>query len=262
LAQSLRRSSKLGAISGDIIGSRFVGCAGPARDFLLFHPACCFTDDTVCTLAVAHALLGERDFAASLRAFVRRHPARGYGGMFLDWALSNDAPAYGSWGNGAPMRVAAVGWRARDEAEALQLAAAQAAVSHDHPDAVAASQAVALAILLGRSGHSRAAVRQRLIEDFAFDLAPERALARGGFDISAAGTVPPAMAAVLEAETWEDAVRTTVCLGGDTDTLACIAGAVAEVIHGLPRDVADSARAYLTDDLRAVLERFEAAVRA
>jgi ADP-ribosyl-[dinitrogen reductase] hydrolase len=252
----------LGAIAGDIIGSRFEGYAGPARNFPLFHPACCFTDDTVCTLAVAHALLGERDFAASLRAFVRRHPARGYGGMFLDWALSNDAPAYGSWGNGAPMRVAAVGWLARDEAEALQLAAAQAAVSHDHPDAVAASQAVALAILLGRSGHSRAAVRQRLIEDFAFDLAPERALARGGFDISAAGTVPPAMAAVLEAETWEDAVRTTVCLGGDTDTLACIAGAVAEVIHGLPRDVADSARAYLTDDLRAVLERFEAAVRA
>ena len=132
---------------------------GPPRDFSLFHPACCFTDDSVCTLAVADALLGERDFAASLRAFVRRHPGRGYGGMFLDWALSDDAPAYGSWGNGAPMRVAAVGWLARDEAEALELAAAQAAVSHDHPDAIAAAQAVALAILLARSGLSRAAVR-------------------------------------------------------------------------------------------------------
>jgi len=160
------------------------------------------------------------------------------------------------------MRVAAVGWLARDEAEALELAAAQAAVSHDHPDAIAAAQAVALAILLARSGLSRAAVRRRLIQDFAYDLAPERALARGGFDISAAGTVPPAITAVLQAEAWEDAVRTTVCLGGDTDTLACIAGAVAEVIHGLPRDIADSARAYLTDDLRVVLERFETAVRA
>jgi ADP-ribosyl-[dinitrogen reductase] hydrolase len=144
--------------------------------------------DSVCTLAVADALLGERDFAASLRAFVRRHPARGYGGMFLDWALTDDAPAYGSWGNGAPMRVAAVGWLARDEAEALELAAAQAAVSHDHPDAIAAAQAVALAILLAHSGLPRAAVCQRLNEDFAYDLAPERALARGGFDISAAGT--------------------------------------------------------------------------
>jgi ADP-ribosyl-[dinitrogen reductase] hydrolase len=170
----------LGAIAGDIIGSRFEGYAGPPRDFPLFHPACCFTDDSVCTLAVADALLGERDFAASLRAFVRRHPARGYGGMFLDWALTDDAPAYGSWGNGAPMRVAAVGWLARDEAEALELAAAQAAVSHDHPDAIAAAQAVALAILLAHSGLPRAAVRQRLIEDFAYDLAPERALARGG----------------------------------------------------------------------------------
>ena len=139
---------------------------------------------------------------------------------------------------------------------------AQAAVSHDHPDAIAAAQAVALAILLARSGLSRAAVRQRLIEDFAYDLAPGRSFARSGFDISAAGTVPPAITAVLEAEAWEDAVRTAVCLGGDTDTLACIAGAVAEAIHGLPRDIADSARAYLTDDLRLVLNRFEAAVRA
>jgi len=252
----------LGAIAGDIIGSRFEGFAGPPHDFLLFHPTCCFTDDTVCTLAVADALLGQRDFAASLRAFVRRYPGRGYGGMFLEWALTDGAPAYGSWGNGAPMRVAAVGWLARDEAEALELAAAQAAVSHDHPDAIAAAQAVALAILLGRSGLSRVAIRQRLIKDFAYDLAPERALARGGFDISAAGTVPPAITAALEAEAWEDAVRTVVCLGGDTDTLACTAGALAEVIHGLPRDIADSARAYLTDDLRAVLERFEASVRA
>jgi ADP-ribosyl-[dinitrogen reductase] hydrolase len=262
LAQSLRRSCMLGAIAGDIIGSRFEGHAGPPRDFPLFHSACCFTDDSVCTLAVADALLGERDFAGSLRAFVRRHPARGYGGMFLHWALSDDAPAYGSWGNGAPMRVAAVGWLARDEAEALELAAAQAAVSHDHPDAIAAAQAVALAILLVRSGLPPATLRQRLAENFGYDLAPERALVRGGFDISAAGTVPPALSAVLEAEDWEGAVRLAVCCGGDTDTLACITGAVAEALHGLPRDIAQCARGYLTDDLRMVLERFESAVRA
>jgi ADP-ribosylglycohydrolase len=251
----------LGAIAGDIVGSRFEGQRGPPRDFVLFHPACFFTDDTVCTLAVADALLGERDFAASLRALVRRHPARGYGGMFLDWAFTDDAPAYGSWGNGAPMRVAAVGWLARDEAEALELAAAQAAVTHDHPDAIAAAQAVALAILLARSGLPPAALRRRLIEDFGYDLAPETALARDGFDISAVGTAPPAITAALEAEDWEGAVRTTVCLGGDTDTLACIAGAVAEAIHGLRREIADSARAYLTEDLRIILERFGSAVR-
>jgi len=248
----------LGAIAGDIIGSRFEGQPGPARDFQLFHPACRFTDDSVCTVAVADALLGDRDFAASLRAFVRRHPGRGYGGMFLAWALADDAPAYGSWGNGAPMRTAAVGWLARDEAEALELAAAQAAVSHDHPDAVTAAQAVALAILLARAGQPPEALRRRL-RDFGYDLAPERALAQGGFDISAAGTAPPALAAALAADDWEGAVRTAVCLGGDTDTLACITGALAEALHGLPPAVAAAARAYLTADLRAVLDRFEAA---
>ena len=250
----------LGAIAGDIIGSRFEGDPGPPPDFTLFHPACRFTDDSVCTLAVADALLGDRDFAASLRRFVRRHPGRGYGGMFLDWALSEKAPAYGSWGNGAPMRVAAVGWLARDEGEALELAAAQASVSHNHPDAVVAAQAVALMILLARSGLPPAALRRRLALDFGYELAPDKALARGGFDVSAAGTVPPALAAALAADGWEDAVRTTVCLGGDTDTLACIAGAVAEAVHGLPREIAEAARDHLSDDLQAVLQRFETAV--
>ena len=95
----------VGAIAGDIIRSRFEGEVGPPRDFALFHPDCRFTDDTVCTVAVADALMGSRDFATTIRAFVRRHPDLGYGGMFLDWALTDDAPAYGSWGNGAPMRM-------------------------------------------------------------------------------------------------------------------------------------------------------------
>jgi ADP-ribosyl-[dinitrogen reductase] hydrolase len=251
----------LGAIAGDIIGSRFEGHPGPPADFELFHAHCRFTDDTVCTLAVADALLGARDFARTLRAFVRRHPDRGYGGMFLNWAFRDDAPAYGSWGNGAPMRASAVGWLAADEPEAMDLAAAQAAVSHDHPDAVAAAQAVALAILLLRQGVPPRRVRQRLADDFGYDLTPERALRSGGFDVSSAGTMPPALAATFEASDWESAVRTAVCLGGDTDTLACIAGAVAEAIHGVPADVAAQARALLTPDLHDVLARAEAAIR-
>ena len=140
------------------------------------------------------------------------------------------------------------------------LAAAQAAVSHNHPDAIGAAQAVALAIFLARSGAPRAQLRQRLVEEFGYDLAPERVLDAGGFDVSAAGTVPPALTAALEADEWEDAVRTAVCLGGDTDTLACIAGALAEAIHGLPPTIAKIARDYLTEDLRAVLTKFEAAI--
>lgn len=184
----------LGAIAGDIIASRFEGHPGPPPDFELFHPNCRFTDDTVCTVAVANAFLGDRDFAASLRSFVRRHPHRGYGALFIDWAFSDDALAYGSWGNGAPMRAAAVGWLASTETEVLDLAAAQAAVSHDHPDAIAAAQAVALSIFLLQKNVAPRAVRERLIGEFRYDLSPERALSRGGFDVSAAGTVPPAFA--------------------------------------------------------------------
>ena len=249
----------LGAIAGDIIGSRFEGHPAPPEGFDLFHDHCRFTDDTVCTLAVAEALMSGHDFAEMLRSFVRRYPRAGYGGMFLQWAASDDAPAYGSWGNGAPMRVASIGWWAKTEAEALDLAAAQAAVSHDHPDAIKAAQAVALAILLLRQGNAPAVVQDTLTQRFNYDLRPETALRGGGFDISAAGTVLPALAAAFASSDWEEAVRTVVCLGGDTDTLGCITGAVAEAIHGLPSAIAAKARDSLTDDLREVLDRFQRA---
>lgn len=247
----------IGAIAGDIAGSRFEGHPAPPAGFELLHPHCRFTDDTVCSLAVAEAIMKGADFAATLRAFVRRYPDAGYGGMFIDWAFADNAPAYGSWGNGAPMRVAAVGWLAATEAETDELAAAQSAVSHDHPEAIKAAQAVARTIFAFRQGKSIGDLRVWLTETYGYDLSPAIALKRGGFDVSAAGTVPPALAAAFEAETWEETVRIAVGLGGDTDTLACIAGAVAEAIHGVPDHIAERAREHLTDDLRQVLDRFE-----
>jgi ADP-ribosyl-[dinitrogen reductase] hydrolase len=248
----------IGAIAGDIIGSRFEGHPAPPSGFELFHRHCRFTDDTVCTVAVADAIMSGADFAATLRDFVRRYPKAGYGGMFIKWALADDAPAYNSWGNGAPMRVAAVGWLAATEEEAGALAAAQAEVSHNHPHAVMAAQAVARAILALRRGEAVEDVRRRITETFGYDLRSETALKRGGFDVSAAGTVPPALTAAFEAEDWESAVRTAVCLGGDADTLACITGAVAEAIHGVPDHIVERARDHLTDDLLAVVDRFDA----
>ena len=252
----------IGAIAGDIAGSRFEGGAAPPPDFDLFHAECVFTDDTVCTLAVAAAILSGADFALTMKEFVRRHPDRGYGGMFRKWALSGRSAGYGSWGNGAPMRVASVGWLATDEAEADRLAASQAEISHNHPDAVAAAQAVAQAILAFRSGADVDAVRSEIESRFGYDLRPEAALSRGGFDVSAAGTAPVALAAAFEAGDWEDAVRRAVRLGGDTDTLACIAGAVAEARHDVPPGHAERALPFLTPDLKDVLARFDAAARA
>lgn len=247
----------IGAIAGDIIGSRFEGHLSPPPDFELFHAGCRFTDDTVCSLAVAEAVLGDEDFAAALRRLVRRYPRAGYGGLFLSWALADDAPAYGSWGNGAPMRVAAVGWLAEDEKACARLAAAQAAVTHDHPQAIQAAQVVADVILAARQGATVEQLRKRVLGSTEYDLRPEVALRGGVADVSAVGTVPPALAAAFEASDWEHAVRTAVCLGGDTDTLACIAGAVAEAVHGIPDSIAVRARRFLPADLIDVLARFE-----
>jgi ADP-ribosylglycohydrolase len=139
------------------------------------------------------------------------------------------------------MRVASIGWLATREADVLEFASAQAAVSHDHPDAIKRAQAVALAIFLLRQGVAAAVVARRIGDDFGYDLAPKPAFAGGGFDISAASTVPPALAAAFAAADFKTAVRTAVCLGGETDTTASITGAVAEVLHGLPVEIAAKA---------------------
>lgn len=252
----------IGAVAGDIIGSRFEGRSAPPHDFELLHPDCCFTDDTVCTLAIADALLGDGDFARALRNYVRRHPERGYGDLFLEWALTDGAPAYGSWGNGAPMRVAAVGWLAKDENAVMQLAESQAAVSHNHPDAIAAAQAVALGIFLARQGLPSDSIRRRLQEAFGYDLTGTAASSTNQFDVSAKGTVVPALGAALLSTNWENAVRAVISCGGDTDTLGCIAGSMSEAIHGVPPEIATFARRHLSEDLIAVLKRFETAVRS
>lgn len=247
----------LGAIAGDIVGSRFEGDVAPPERFELFHPACRFTDDTVCCLAVAEAIMSRSGFADTLRQFVRRHPRRGYGGMFLAWAFDDQAEAYGSWGNGAPMRVAAAGWLSEDLDTVRELASEQASVSHDHPDAVVGAQAVAHAIYALRRGHPVDQVRKEIGSSYGYDLAPGFPVGGKGFDVSAAGTVPDALRAAFASKSWEQAVRAAVGLGGDTDTLACIAGGVAEAMHGLPEEVRPKAASYLSDDLREVLESFE-----
>lgn len=248
----------LGAVAGDIVGSIYEHANHRSREFPLFGAGCTFTDDTVCTLAVADALVSERSFADALQHHTRTHPERGYGGMFRRWMMTANPAPYGSWGNGAAMRVSPVAWAARDLDEALEWAAASAAVTHDHPEAVAGAQAVALAMWMARSGGSAEDVRAAVEEHFGYDLSESVGSLRTwyGFDVSCRGTVPPALVCALEARSWEDAVRNAISIGGDSDTLACIAGGVAEAFHGLPAAVAETARRRLTPDLDAVVERF------
>jgi len=248
----------LGAIAGDIIGSIYEAAPIKTKRFPLFGAGVTFTDDTVCTVAIADALLSGGDLAQYLRAYVRRYPGRGYGGMFVRWAHAPEMPAYGSWGNGAAMRVSAIAHLAAEEAEALAIAARTAGLSHDHPDAIAGAQATVLAAWLARHGATPALIRSEIAARFGYDLRQSVDQIRSwyAFDISCKGTVPPAIVCALEATGYEDAVRNAISLGGDSDTLACITGGIAEALHGLPAEVAEQARGYLDEDLLRVVERF------
>ena len=250
----------LGAIAGDVIGSVYEAVPIKTREFPLFGPGCTFTDDSVCTIAIAECLMaGSEDFAPYLRRFGRRHPHAGYGGMFASWLMDDAMGAYGSWGNGAAMRVAGIAWLVADEAAALRLAEASAVVSHDHQEAVRGAQAVVLAMWLAREGQGPDEIRDVIRGRFGYplDRTTDQIRPGYGFDVSCAGTVPPALTAALEATTFEDAIRGAVSLGGDADTLACIAGGVAEMRFGLPDGIARDTRARLAPDLLEVVDRFE-----
>jgi len=252
----------LGAVAGDIIGSVWEGRLRNHRDAPLFTPRSTFTDDTVCTIAVANWILGGagEDLAAIMRGWVRRYPGAGYGMMFINWAISGRQGPYGSWGNGSAMRAAPCGWAGRDEAEVLNLAARSAAITHDHPDGVKGAEAIALAVFLARNAADKNSIRDEISGRFGYDLSrgPDAIRLTHVIDLSSAGTLPVALSCALHARDFEDAMRNAIWLGGDTDTIACIAGALAEPLFGLPPEIESEARRHLDAPLRAVADRFAA----
>jgi ADP-ribosylglycohydrolase len=248
----------IGAITGDIVGSIYEHHNIKTKEFPLFGEGCHFTDDTVCTFAVADCLLDGGDFADYLRLYARRYPDRGYGAMFQRWAGTPNMGPYNSWGNGAAMRVSAVPYFVGSEAELFELAERQAAVTHNHPDAITGAQAVALTTMMAKSGIGVNGIRQEITKRFGYDLSRSVDDIRPNhiFDVSCAGTAPTAIICALAATDYEDAVRNAISLGGDSDTLACIAGGIAEAIFGVPEKIAATARGYLNDELNAVVKRF------
>jgi ADP-ribosylglycohydrolase len=247
-----------GAIAGDIIGSIYEFAPIGTKDFPLFGAGATFTDDTVCTVAIADCILQGGDFATFLKSYGRRYPGRGYGGMFGHWLASDDRAPYGSFGNGAAMRASPVAWLARDEAAVLDLAGRSAAATHDHPRGIAGAQATALAIWRARAGASPETIRAEIADRFGYHSNRSVDAIRGsyGFDETCDGTVPEALICALEASDYEDAIRNAVALDGDADTLACITGGIAEALHGLSGAIADEARARLDHDLLRVVEKF------
>ena len=249
----------LGAIAGHVIGSVHEHAGIKTADFPLFSPASTFTDDTVLTLAIASALLRGTDYATALKEFGRQYPNRGYGLAFSQWLTSRSSAPYGSWGNGSAMRVSPVGFAFTSADEVLVEAERSAAVTHNHPEGIKGAQAVALAVFLAKTGKSKAIIKQTIQDQFAYNLTRTLHEIRPeyGFDVSCQGSVPEAIIAFLESSDYEDAVRNAISLGGDADTLACIAGGIAYAFYkDMPDHIVRTVRATLPNDLLAILDEF------
>ena len=249
----------IGAIAGDIIGSVYEYAAMKSKSFPLFQPGSCFTDDTVLTVAVADAILKGRPYLESIRAIGQRCPDAGYGGAFAAWLASGAPRPYNSWGNGSAMRVSPVGFAFSSEDEVLEQAKATAEITHNHPEGVKGAQAAAVSVYWARTGWNKDQIRKGIAERFGYDLDRSVDDIRPGYsyEISCQRTVPESIIAFLDSDSYEDAVRNAVSLGGDADTLACIAGAIAEAFYGeVPRTIQSRVRAILTPDLWEITEAF------
>ena len=250
----------IGAIIGDIIGSRFEKANLKEKDFPLFTSASRFTDDTVLTLAIADAILYGGGYAQAVQSFGRRYPLAGYGGTFRKWLDGTIQGPYNSWGNGSAMRVSPVAYAFETAEEVLSEAEKSAAITHNHPEGIKGAQAVAMAIFLARKGKRKSEIKAYIIENFGYDL--DRSIAdirpTYEFDVSCQGSVPEAIIAFLESTDVEDAIRTAISIGGDSDTIACMAGAIAEAFYGeIPPEIEAKARERLPEKLLRVLDEFK-----
>lgn len=249
----------IGAIAGDIIGSPFEHHPKRSTRFAFFGPGARFTDDSVLSVAIADAILHQRPYETAVRDIGRRYPGCGYGGSFRNWLACEEPQPYNSWGNGSAMRVAPVGWAWDSEEEVLAQARLSAIFTHDHPEGIKGAQAVALAVLLARTTHDKHLIRSRISLAFGYDLKRRLEDIRPGysFDVSCQGSVPESIIAFLESDSYEGAVRNAVSLGGDSDTQACIAGAIAEAYHGgVPPEIVAETSARLPADLLTVVDAF------
>jgi len=248
----------IGAIAGDMIGSPYEGFPVKHKDFDTVVSS--FTDDTVLTIAVADAILGEGDFAESIKRFAQSHSHAGYGGTFRKWMWAWENEPYNSWGNGSAMRVSPVGFAFDTIDDVLSFAKKSAEVTHNHPEGIKGAQATALAIFLARNGEDKKSIRIQIEDRFDYDL--QRTLddirPTYRFDVSCQGSVPESIIAFLESSSYVDAIKNAISLGGDADTMACIAGGIAQAYYNkIPPDIVQRVKEKLTADLLAVVERFQ-----
>lgn len=256
----------LGAIVGDIVGSRFEFEGFKSKDFAMFSTKCFVTDDSIMTLAVAEAILKcQGDYTklyeytiASMRLIGPKYPCSGYGGNFFRWLYQEKPRPYNSYGNGAAMRISPVAYIAKSLSEVKKFSKAVTETTHNNCEGLKGAEAVACAIYLAKEGKTQAEIREFIqlnYYDISFTLDELRPTYE--FDVTCQGTVPPAIVAFLEANNFEDAIRNAISLGGDADTLAAITGSIAEAYWQIPADMSRKALKYLDNFLLDILNRFE-----
>ena len=259
-----------GALLGDIIGSPFEFDMGnKSKEFPLFSKNSTFTDDSVMTIAVGNAFLDAQPNAdiewirhrliSSMKQYGRKFPRAGYGGMFRRWLKCDDPQPYGSFGNGSAMRVSSAAWLYNDLETVRSMARLSAEVSHNHPEGIKGAEATASAIFLARTGSTKEEIKAYIVDNFGYDLSRTCDEIRPGYHHveTCQETVPEAITAFLEGESFEDVVRTAVSLGGDCDTLTCIAGSIAEGFYGIPEELKQECRNRLPEELRKVLDQYD-----
>ena len=259
-----------GALLGDIIGSVYEFDRSPKQKiFPLFSANSTFTDDSVMTIAVADALMKadvhptEEEVKSlvirSMKRWGRSYPDAGYGGGFYRWLFTNTTDPYNSWGNGSAMRTSPVGWLYETMEETLQIAKWAAEVTHNHPEGIKGAQATAASIFLARNCSSKETIRDFITKTFGYDLSRTCDEIRPTYRHveSCQKTVPEAIIAFLEGNDFEDVIRNGVSLGGDSDTLTCIAGGIAEAFFGVPDSLKEECRKRIAAEMLAVVKKFE-----
>jgi len=247
----------IGAIAGDMIGSPYERY--PIKHTNFDPVVSAFTDDTVLTIAIAYSILHEADIASSLKKFAEKYYNLPYGAGFRRWIRSWDNKPYNSFGNGSAMRVSPVGYAYDSVEEVLHQAKRTAEVTHNHPEGIKGARATALAIYLARIGESKETIRKEITDRFSYDLnrTVDEIRPDYRFDVTCQGSVPESIVAFLDSSNWEDAVKKSISLGGDSDTMACITGGIAQAYYKeIPENIVEDVRNRLPPDLREVLNEF------
>lgn len=230
----------LGAICGDIMGSKYERMNVKNTDFPTFSEGCRYTDDTTLTIAVADAIMNGKDYAETIREYAKEHPGVGYGKSFIKWCSDENSKPYNSWGNGSAMRVSPVGWLFNTLEEVEAEAEKTAVITHNHPEGIKGAQAIAAAVFLAKKGDTKEGIKKYIEDRFGYDL--DRTIDEirpiYEFDVSCQGSVPESIIAFLESTDYESCVRLGISIGGDSDTIAAMSGSIAEAYYkDIPKDI-------------------------